>query len=96
MEKAQILTLLEQELHEARDWRDRASALFDRALQESAAHTSLYSGRVQETSKEYSAALSAVQEALKRYNDFVIAGAVPATPKPPLPEALPSKRGTAG
>jgi len=72
MENYELLRHLEDNLQKARQWRERASAEFDSAIQALPAGRPDRQDRLAAASKEYSLALEAVNLALREYNDLVV------------------------
>ncbi len=75
------LDQLEQNLRRVREWRERASAEFDAAINGLTTGRPDRNERVRAASKEYSRALEAVNVALKEYNDWLMKQDQP-TPRP--------------
>ena len=82
MENEDLLHFLDHNLQKAREWRERASAEFDAAIQALPSGHPDRQGRLTLASKEYSRALEAVNTALREYNDAVLFKRKPATASP--------------
>lgn len=81
-----MLQQLEHNLQEAREWRERASAEFDSAIQALPSGNPDRQERLAAASKEYSQALEAVNVALREYNDLVLFKKKPASVSVPRPK----------
>lgn len=90
MENEDLLHFLEHNLQKAREWRERASAEFDAAIQALPSGHPDRQERLTMASKEYSRALEAVNLALREYNDAVL---FKRRPGAALPQSLEAQHG---
>ena len=74
-----ILRSLQNNLREAREWRERASARFDEVTRAGPGGIPYPDSvdRIKAASKEYSLALNAFENALKEQNEYILHGKIP-------------------